>query len=328
MITLENKSSSGHDGISNQIVKLLKNEISKPLTVIINQMLKTGIFPDSFKTSKIVPLFKKGDHGLLTNYRPISLLPTISKVFERVIYDQMYLYFNNNNLLADEQFGFRKNHSTEYAAIKLVDHISNEMESGKTLVTLFIDLSKAFDTLSFDILLKKLNYYGIAGVNLKLMANYLRNRKQYVVFNNHNSEITDIRCGVPQGSILGPLFLSICINDLKNASNKCKFLMYADDTTIYFNIEDFDTNNLEAEINKELEQVNTWLKVNKLSLNVGKTKIMIFHGKRKHISELKVLIDGCNIECVSSFNFLGIMLDQGLFWNNHVDLVLKKFLRL
>ena len=115
-----------HDGISNKIVKLLKNEISKPLTVIVNQMLKTGIFPDSFKTSEIVPLFKKGDHGLLNNYRPISLIPTISKVFERVIYDQMYLYFNNNNLLADEQFGFRKNHSTEYAAIKLVDHISNE----------------------------------------------------------------------------------------------------------------------------------------------------------------------------------------------------------
>ena len=301
--------------------QLLKNKISKPLTVIINQMLKTGIFPDSFKTSKIVPLFKKGDHGLLTNYRPISLLPTISKVFERVIYDQMYLYFNNNNLLADEPFGFRKNHSTEYAAIKLVDHISNEMESGKTPVTLFIDLSKAFDTLSFDILLQKLNYYGIAGVNLKLMANYLGNRKQYVVFNNHNSEITDIRCGVPQGSILGPLFFSICINNLKNASNKCKFLMYADDTTIYFNIEDFDANNLEAEINKELEQVNTWLKVNKLSLNVGKTKIMIFHRKRKHIPELKVSIDGCNIECVSSFNFLDIMLDQGLSWNNHVDLV-------
>ena len=105
--TLENKSSSGHDGISNKLVKLLKNEISKPLTVIINQMLKTGIFPDSFKTSKIVLLFKKGDHGLLTNYRPISLLPAISKVFERVIYDQMYLFFNNNNLLADEQFGFR-----------------------------------------------------------------------------------------------------------------------------------------------------------------------------------------------------------------------------
>ena len=180
--TLKIKSSSGHDGISNKIVKPLNNKISKPLTVITNQMLKTVIFPDSFKSSKIVPLFKRGDHGLQTNYRPISLLPTFSEIFERVIYDQMYLYFNNNNLLADEQFGFHKNHSTEYAAIKLVDHISNEMESRKTLVTLFIDLSKAFDTLSFDILLQKLNYYGIAGVDLKLLANYLRNRKQYVFF--------------------------------------------------------------------------------------------------------------------------------------------------
>ena len=115
------------------------------------------------------------------------------------------------------------------------------------------------------------------------MANYLRNRKQYVVFNIHNSEIIDIRCGVSQRSILGPLFFSICINDLKNASNRCKFLMYADHTTIYFNIEDFDTNNLEAEINKELEQVNTWLKVNKLSLNVGKTKIMIFNRKKTYL---------------------------------------------
>ena len=104
--------------------------------------------------------------------------------------------------------------------------------------------------------MQKLNYYGTAGVNLKLLANYLRNRKQYVVFNNHSFEITDIRCGVSQVSMLGPLFFSICINNFKNASNKCKFLMYADDTTIYSNIEDFDIDNLEAEINKELEQVN------------------------------------------------------------------------
>ena len=168
------------------------------------------------------------------------------------------------------------------------------LEKHPLLCSLTSQLLKAFDrsTLSFDILLQKLNYYGIAGVKLKLLANYLRNRKQYVVFNNINSEITDIRCGVPQGSILGPLFFSICINDFKNASNKCKFLMYADDTTIW------------------------------------KTKIMIFHRKRKQIPELEFLIDGCNIECVSSFNFLGIMLDQSLSWNNHVDLVLKKFLRL
>ena len=150
---LENKSSSGHDGISNKLLKLIKNELKSPLTLIINQMITTGIFPQSFKISKIIPLYKKGDHSLLTNYRPISLLPTISKVFERIIYDQMYEYLNENNLLAEEQFGFRKYHSTEYAAISLVDHISNEMVHGKTPGALYIDLSKAFDTLSFDIIL-------------------------------------------------------------------------------------------------------------------------------------------------------------------------------
>ena len=203
---LENKSSSGHDGISNKLLKLVKNELKKPLTLIINQMITTGIFPEAFKISKITPLYKKGDHSLLTNYRPISLLPTISKVFERIIYDQMYEYLNENNLLAKEQIGFRKNHSTEYAAISLVDHISKQMEHGKTPGALYIDLSKAFDTQSFDIILYKLNYYGITGKELQLLTNYLQNRKQYVIFNNHESELTEITTGVPQGSILGLLF--------------------------------------------------------------------------------------------------------------------------
>ena len=129
---LENKIRSGHDGISNKLLKVIKCNISKSLTIIINQMLTTGIFPNAFKVAKIIPIFKKGDSSLLVNYRPISLLPTISKVFERVIHDQMYEYFNNFNLLA-EQYGFRKKHSTEYTAIKLIDHVSKEMESGKHL---------------------------------------------------------------------------------------------------------------------------------------------------------------------------------------------------
>ena len=224
-------------------------------------MITTGNFPQSFKISKIIPLYKKGDHSLLANYyRPISLLPTISKVFERIIFDQMYEYLNENNLLAEEQFGFRKYHSTEYAAISLVDHISNEMEHGKTPGALYIDLSKAFDTLSFDIIVYKLNYYGIAGTELQLLTNCPKNRKQYVIFNNHESDLTEITTGAPQGSILDPLLFSIIINDLKKSSKKLRFLMYADDTTIYFNLEDFDSNNFEFEINAELQKVSMWLK--------------------------------------------------------------------
>ena len=252
---LENKNSSGHDGISNKLLKLLKMELSKSLTLIINQIITTGIFPDSFKISKITPIFKKGDVSLLSNYRPISLLPTISKIFERILYNQLYEYFNSNNLLAEQQYGFRINRSTEYAAVRLVDTISKEMESGSTPTALYIDLSKAFDTLSFDILLYKLNYYGVKGNAFKLLKNYLTNRKQYVVFNSQNSETVDITTGVPQGSILGPLLFSICINDLITISNKLKFIMYADDTTLYFNLEDFDPYHLKRDINNELEKI-------------------------------------------------------------------------
>ena len=251
-------------------------------------MLSSGVFPETFKKSKIIPLYKKGDSSLLSNYRPISLLPTISKVFERIIYNQLYQYFSDNELLAEQQYGFCAQHSTEYAAIKLFDHISKEMDSGNTPTALYIDLSKAFDTLSFDIILQKLKHYGVMGTELRLLTDYLTNRKQYVVFNNHCSDITDIVNGVPQGSILGPLLFSIHINDLIRTSNKCKFIMYADDTTIYFNLENFDPDNVSNEINNELEKITKWLQINKLSLNTQKTKLMVFHRKQKHIKELTV----------------------------------------
>ena len=156
------------------------------------------------------------------------------------------------------------------------------------------------------------------------MSNYLKNRKQYVVFNNKQSDYSEVYTGVPQGSILGPLFFSICINDLITASDKLKFLMYADDTTIYFNLEDFDSQNTEADINAELEKVNTWLKLNKLSLNAQKTKLMLFHRKQKHVNDVNIKIDNTMIEHVQTFNFLGIMLNETLSWKSHIDMVSNK----
>ena len=169
-------------------------------------MLTSRIFPDAFKLSKVIPLFKKGDSSFLVNYRLISLLPTISKVFELVIHDQMYKYFNQFNLLAEQQYCFRKQHSTEYAALKLVYHVSKEMEAGKIPANVYIDLSKVFDTLVFDVLLSKLKYYGVTSTAFDLMKSYLTNRKQYVVFDSCQVEHVEMCSGVPQGSILGPLF--------------------------------------------------------------------------------------------------------------------------
>ena len=154
------------------------------------------------------------------------MLPIISKVYEIILFDQMYKYCKINSFLAEQQYGFRKNHSTEYSAIKLVDHVSKEMKSENIPCALYIDFSKAFDTLSFDIIIGKLRHYGVADVELRLLLSYLTNRKQYVVYNNHESNITEIKAGVPQGSILGPLFFSVLINDLINISSKLRFLMY------------------------------------------------------------------------------------------------------
>ncbi len=287
-------------------------------------MLTTGIFPDVFKISKIIPVYKKGDANVLSNYRPISLLPTMSKIFERVIYNQLYAYFARNSLLSEQQYGFRAKHSTELAGIKLIDYIHNEIDKKKTPVNIFIDLSKAFDTLDFDILLHKLKYYGLCSTAYTLIETYLRNRKQYVKCGKHESNFTAVITGVPQGSILGPLLFSIYINDIVHISNKFKYLMYADDTTLYFNMEDFPKTDRVESVNNELNKVNDWLQHNKLSLNADKTKCMTFHTCQKKIQYVSYSMNSKQIENVSQFKFLGLILDEQLSWRNHTDMITNK----
>ena len=184
----------------------------------------------------------------MNNYRPISILPAVSKVFERIIFDQTYEHFKANGLFYASQYGFQKNHSTELAVLELVDRITQEMDSGTIPINIYLDLSKAFDTLDHDILLHKLSYYGITGVAIDLFTSYLTNRKQYVEFNNKRSVYADITVGVPQGSILGPLLFIIYINDILFSSDIFKFIMYADDTTLFATIKCTDENR-QIEIN-------------------------------------------------------------------------------
>ena len=327
---LKNKNSSGKDEISNKLLKSIKDEIAKPLTIIINQSLKTGVFPDALKIAKVKPLYKKGDNFCLNNYRPISLLPTISKIFERVMFTQLYSYLNANNLLSEQQYGFRSQHSTELACVKLVDYITTEIDNIKKIKTptaIYLDLSKAFDTLNFNILLNKLQYYGINGISLSLIRCYLTDRFQYVQFENSESDLLEIKTGIPQGSILGPIFFSIMINDLVNSSNKFKFLMYADDTTIYFNLEDFPIENREVLINNEPKKVNKWLKLNKPAVNVDKTKSMLFH-KRRPVTPIQFSMNNRIIDVIQYFNYLGIMLDADMSWKTHVAMVRNKLSRI
>ena len=174
--SLKPKTSTGVDSVSNKLLKFAKNAISEPMTIIIIQMLRVGIFPDLLKISKVIPVYKKDDNTNLSNYRPISLLPSMSKIFERVILEQLFTYVDDNNLIHRHQYGFRKHHSTEYAALHIVDYVYYKLDLIKIPINLYLDLSKAFDSLLHEILLKKLQHYRICGAAINLMASYLKNR--------------------------------------------------------------------------------------------------------------------------------------------------------
>ena len=322
------KSSSGCDGISSKLLKVIAPAIIKPLTLLINQVLNTGTFPDKLKIAKVIPIFKKGDPSLFENYRPISLLPAISKVLEKIIALQLSSYFEKNKLLFDNQYGFRPKHSTEHAALELIDRIINKLDTNEIPLNIFLDLSKAFDTIDHTILLNKLKYYGLKGPTLNLFQSYLSNRKQYTEIEDTTSTILPIQVGVPQGSILGPILFIIYVNDSPQCTNKFDFIMYADDTTLSSTIDSFSdiTSNTNADrlINAEICKVIEWLKINKLSLNKTKSKYMTFHMPKKEIQHLALKIDGVNIEKVEEFNFLGLTMDTNLKWKKHTDKISNK----
>ena len=206
------------------------------MTIVINQVLNNRIFPDKLKIAKVVPIFKKGDRALTNNYRPISLLPVISKVIEKIIYNQLSLYFESNKLFSDSQYGFRPNHSTEQATLELTDKIISAMYNNDVPIGIFLDISKAFDTIDHAILLTNFEHYGVDGIPIKLLTNYLTNRQQYVRLHEVNYNVLPINTGVPQGSILGPLLIIIYINDFAGASAIFDFICYADDTTLFSTI--------------------------------------------------------------------------------------------
>lgn len=324
---LKTKTSRGIDLISNKMLKVIKNEISQSLAIIINQSFTHGIFPKPLKIAKIIPLFKKDQNFLFTNYRPVSILSSLSKVFEKAMFAQIYQYLIDHNLLFDSQYGFRTQHSTELATIELLDRLYHEVDEGESPISIFLDLSKAFDTIDHAILTHKLKYYGFDNKAVKLMQNYLTDRYQYVEFNDTKSELLNISTGVPQGSILGPLLFIIYSNDLYRINSFFRPIMYADDTTLSATLNSFNfpnNSNTGFNITSELEKFNIWLKVNKLSLNCKKTSAMIFHMPNKHVEYPEIKINEVPIAYVKEFNYLGIILNENLNWKAHIDYICKK----
>ena len=322
---LSNKS-TGPASIPLRLLKIISDLIVVPLCRIINISFSSGVFPDVLKVSKIIPLHKGGSTLEVNNFRPISLLSIFDKIIEKLMHKRLYDFLDEHDILYNHQFGFRKFYSTAYSLIEITEKIKETVDNGKYGCGIFIDLKKAFDTVNHKILLTKLEHYGIRGNILKWFESYLSNRKQYVFYNGVSSNMAFSTCGVPQGSVLGPLLFLIYINDLPNISSKLSFFLFADDTNIYY--ESANLVELEDTINKELKILSTWLNVNRLALNVSKTNFVIFRSPKRPLNHnVTLIMNRKAIEQKDHVKYLGVLMDQHLSWKNQISNVSKKISR-
>ena len=323
---LSSNKATGVDKISSKIIKIAAPAISDSLTYIFNQAITLSLFPHEWKTARVIPLYKNGQRNLPGNYRPISVLPVISKIMERILYDQLYNYLTKFELLSDSQFGFRKFHSTATALLDCTNDWYMNLDRKMFNLVVLIDLKKAFDTVDHQILLKKLELYGIKGQALSFLESYLSNRNQKCQIQGSVSSEKLIKCGVPQGSILGPLFFLLYINDLPQCLDKTKPRLFADDTNL--TVSGDSITDLETAVNSDLEKLRKWLIANKLSLNVAKTEFMLIGSKQmiKNISnlQLNVKIENESIKQVYESKTLGVTIDQHLSWKTNTENICKK----
>ena len=315
----------GYDKISASILKFISEDIVHPLVYLCNLSLEQGVFPKELKLANVLPLYKSDDPLMFNNYRPVSLLCVLSKVFESIMYPRLIGRLENCKILLNNQFGFRKLHSSYMALMVLMNNLISSLEKGENVVGVFLDFSKAFDTVDHLILLTKLEHYGIRGNALAWFRSYLTDHEQFVTYNGAASSIKSVSCGVPQGSILGPLLFLVYINDLCNACNSTLPILFADDTNLFKSSQDLS--HIEAMFNEELKNISLWLKVNKLSLNVKKTHFIVFSKRNKCDKYIKLVIDDETIDEVKNTKFLGVIIDNKLTWKDHINYVAGKVSR-
>nr|CAI5850542.1 unnamed protein product [Callosobruchus analis] len=326
---LKPKASSGFDGIPSFLLKKCIQEIADPLVYLVNKSFTEGNYPNLLKINKIIPLHKKGDEKLLDNHRPIALSPTLSKIFEYCYLDRFMRFLDAHHILIDNQFGFRMQRNTSDAIYAFVENIIDHIESGECPVGVFCDLSKAFDCVVHDILLTKVQKYGIRGKAYNWLTNYLVNRRQFVVIKrNENgneslvkSETLNIEVGVPQGSILGPILFLLYINDI-NQGLDCDLFLFADDATATMSGKDNIIT--EALMQNNLDKLHNWFSRNLLLLNTTKTSYVVFHNYNNRNLNISLSLRGDPLTRSNYVKFLGVSVDENFNWKAHCEDICTK----
>lgn len=315
---MKTKKAYGLDNISAKTIKCCAVSLIPHLVTILNNCFEQGIYPDSLKSARLVPIYKAGDKNDVANYRPISVLPVLNTIFERAILNRLLFFLESKKYFYNFQYGFRKKSSTKLALAEILDTIQRRVDAKQIVTGLFMDLSKAFDCVDHNILLYKLEMAGIRGCALQLFTSYLTNRKMIVNVNGKYSGERAITIGVPQGSVVGSILYLIYVNDMGHLKLSGKLCLFADDSSVFYANKTVQQNM--ERMKPDIEIINEYFRLNKLSLNANKTKFVHFApAQKKFIAEENLNADGFVIEKVNSIKYLGVHIDSQLTWANHVD---------
>ena len=309
--------------IPNCVLNEFNKLFSIPINRIFNLSIEHGVFPKKMKIPIVIPVHKKDDTEDCNNYRSISLLPNISKLFEKLIKNRLSKFLEENKCLFSRQFGFRNKHSTNHTLIDLTETIRKASDDNEFACGVFLDFKKVSDTVNHGILLKKLKHYGVRRHAFKWFTSYLTSRKQYTKINNIDSQISDISYGVPQGSVLGLLLFLIYINDLNRAVTFSYIQHFADDTNIIYRHKSL--RKINQRINYDLRNIAEWLRANRIALNTDKTRTVLFRAPRKHLTrKMNFRISGQRIKVKTCAKYLGIIIDEFLNWKSHFNVLRTK----
>lgn len=312
----------GWDGIDINTVKNLKEAIAPILAKLINNMLSTGVFPQSLKKGKIIPIYKSGDKVNVANYRPITTLSTFAKIYEKILSTRLTKFIEKTFQFDKRQYGFQSNSNTQAAITHVLNFIANNLDQHQYVVAIFVDLRKAFDTVDFEVLLSKLEKMGLRGKSYELIKSYLTQREQFVVIKGEESNMTEVTHGVPQGSVLGPLLYLLYVHSLSKLQMDAEYATFADDTVLLYS--DSNLQHLVQKVEMDLKQYTEWVDANRLTINIDKTNYILFSQKNKKIHDITIRMCNEVLIRVQHIKYLGLTLDEKLTWRDHIDHIIHK----